>query len=622
MTHLSPGGTPVPPSFAAGLVLVAFSLLDSAAIGHPSAVEVIDALGASRSRAYAAKARLEAELPGLVRGPGRPSAPEEPAADTSAITAEVLDFVMRHPGCVHRGEARTRYSDRFRHFLLALCERERDRPLDELAAAAQVPISTLGGWLAGGLDEVGLEEAQNLAEVTDPVTEPRIAAVLNAWTSWSGDFVPFCTHVQRDLRVPFGRALIDSILHAEGVRIPRRRPGWHPDVEATRGSFETFFANAQWVGDGKQVTVEVAGEVFTVNLELMVDAATGAFTGASVRDEEDAVAVVEAFHDGVATTEEAPIAVLLDNKPSNHANAVVEGLGDTMKIRATAYRPENKAHVEGSFGLFSQVTPALRIESLDPQRVARDVVTLVVTTWARVMNHRPRADRGGKSRVQLQQDKPTEAQRQAAKEALAERVRKQDEARETRRARLDPVVRELLDEAFVRLGLSDPERHLRDAIARYPVDAIVNGVAVFEGKQKAGTLPPGVDVRYLLGIVRRVADEQEGRAIAEALFDRRVELRDKALRHLQDCRDAIEDEAPDALFWLRQLIDQALAAERSLDRYFWLRTAADLIEEQDEEDHRRLFLVAARRVHAAHAVPKRERNALTRRLATMVRPVT
>ena len=556
MSHLSLAGTLVPPSFAAGLVLTACSLLDSVDVVHPSAVDVVEALGASRSRAYAARARLEAALPGLVRRPGRPTAPEEPSADTSPITAEVLDFVMRHPGCVHRSEARSRYSDGFRRLVLELCERHRELTLDAIAAASQVPTSTLKAWLAGGADEVELEEEQNLAEVIDPLTEPRIAAVLAAWGSWKGDFVPFCAHVQRDLRIPFGRTLIASILEAEGVRIPRRRRGWTPDVEATRESFEIFFANAQWVGDGKQVTVEVAGEVFTVNLELMVDAASGAAVGASVRDEEDAAAVAEAFGDGVATTEEPPIAVLLDNKPSNHADEVVEALGETMKIRATPFRPENKAHVEGSFGLFSQVVPDLRIASLDPRQVAHDVVSLVATTWARTLNHRPRAGRNGKSRVQLQQEKPTEAERAAAREALAERVRKQEQAKETRRARLDPLVCELLDEAFERLALADPERHVRDAIARHPIDAIVDGVAVFEGKQKAGTLPPGVDARYLLGIVRRIAEEAETQAIAEALFDRRVALGDKALRHIEERRDQIEEEAPDPLFWLRELADQ------------------------------------------------------------------
>jgi hypothetical protein len=34
-----------------------------------------------------------------------------------------------------------------------------------------------------------------------------------------------------------------------------------------------------------------------------------------------------------------------------------------------------------------------------------------------------------------------------------------------------------------------PERHLRDAIAGYPRDAIVDAIAIFSGKRTAGALP-------------------------------------------------------------------------------------------------------------------------------------
>jgi hypothetical protein len=59
----------------------------------------------------------------------------------------------------------------------------------------------------------------------------------------------------------------------------------------------------------------------------------------------------------------------------------------------------------------------------------------------------------------------------------------------------------LLDDGFARLGLLDPERHFRDAIASYPRDAVVDAIAIFAGTRTAGTLPDGVDARYLLGII-------------------------------------------------------------------------------------------------------------------------
>jgi hypothetical protein len=67
---------------------------------------------------------------------------------------------------------------------------------------------------------------------------------------------------------------------------------------------------------------------------------------------------------------------------------------------------------------------------------------------------------------------------------------------------------------FERLELLDPERYIRLAIGRYPLDAIVDAIAIFEGKRLARTLPEGADARYLLGIVRNVAAKHEGEQIA------------------------------------------------------------------------------------------------------------
>ena len=56
-----------------------------------------------------------------------------------------------------------------------------------------------------------------------------------------------------------------------------------------------------------------------------------------------------------------------------------------------------------------------------------------------------------------------------------------------------------------------PEGHIRDAIACYPRDAI----AIFSGKRTAGTIPDGVDARYLLGIVRNLHHRHESEPITE-----------------------------------------------------------------------------------------------------------
>jgi hypothetical protein len=625
MAFLSPQGLAVAPSLAAGILLAALPLLEHLDLPRPTATAVADGLGVSRQRAYQIRDRVETVVTGLVGATGRPPDPEPPPiGDASHVTGAVLGYLMEHPGAAHRRRRRTRYSDGFRHFILELGARHNDLEVAQFATATQIPLGTLKDWLVGGrLDTDAPDEAPNLTAATDPVTEPRIASVIAAYQNWKGDFRGFCEHVQWHLRIPFGMALNRDILEAEGIRIPKRRRGRDSAKErALRGQFETFMAGAQWVGDGSPIDVWIAGVGHTFNLELVVDAATGAFVGASIRDTEDGIAVVEAFENGVTTTGAAPLALLLDNKASNHTDEVMDALGDTMKIRATVRRPQNKAHIEGGFGLFQQTAPPLRIDSLEPRNVARGLLEIVVETWARTLNHRPRADRDDQSRVDLYLgDDFTEEQRQAAHDALKARLVKQEKARQTRRARLDPVLGATLDEAFKQLGLDDSDGHFRAALATFPINAVVEGLAIFFAKSRAGTLPDGVDARYLVGIVKNVTDEAEGMAIAEALWEQRQRFRDRALSHLDAVRERLEDDAADTLDLIRRIADHATAAHRKFDRLFWGRALADVIADEDPSERRRLFLIAARRIHATHRLNYRDRQAIVRHLAALLQPI-
>lgn len=79
-------------------------------------------------------------------------------------------------------------------------------------------------------------------------------------------------------------------------------------------------------------------------------------------------------------------------------------------------------------------------------------------------------------------------------------------------------MRQRLDEAFECLDLEDPDRHLRYAIACWPLEAVVNEIAILVGKRAAGTLPMDADGRYLRGIVKNLAEEAEGWQVAQALL--------------------------------------------------------------------------------------------------------
>ena len=605
MSALSPGAL-------AGLLIAAIPHLNRLALPAPTATEAIAAAAASRTTAYKAKAAVEAFLPALLRPAGRPAGSKSmDAAVAHELRGKLLDFVFANPGCVSGDGARRRYSHGFCDFVLALAADRRDVSLVDFATVSRIPLGTLNGWVAGERPQV--DPPRNLTPVTGP-TIPKVETVINAFKAWDGDFKGLCRHVQRDWRVGLSRRHISDILEFEGVRNPKRR-GRPPDASALLGGFETFFPGAQWVGDGTQLDIELWGRRYLCNLELNVDAHSAAFVGASLRPTEDSEAVVEAFADSLANTGSPPIALLLDNKSSNHTDEVDEATSGTIRIRSRLYTPTDKPRVEGAFGLFKNGAPPLVITAETEGELAGEILAMVIATWFRAKNHEPRADRGGKSRVGMYQGAaPTDEEKAEARRALQARKRKNDKARETRRMRQDPITRAILNETFERLGLDDPEAVHRTAIASWPLDAILAGIAIWEGKKRRGTLPEGVDGRYLRGIVKNVADEAEVWEMGVALLDERLRARDRALRALVGERERLEEALgeQEPVQLLRRYVGRSMASDRRIDRLFWLRAAADVLLDVDESERRSLLRIAARHISTAHSVRKSERDAAIR----------
>ncbi|HJN76528.1 MAG TPA: transposase family protein [Myxococcota bacterium] len=616
----------------AALLLSAIPRLAALRLPRPTVDEVLRATGSSRSRAYELKGRLRKTLDHLVGAPGRPAKPApEPAPQR--LATQTLRHVFDHPGCVGGPPGRRRYSDGFRRFVVDLLGRDADAGLQEAADALAIPAGTLKDWMAGGARDVeadagaaspepdDTDDTDDTGRADDPLG-PRLQTVLSEWDRWQGSLTDFCDHLRLHLRIPWGRTLVSGILEAHGVRIRRRRPGRSPDEDALRGAFETFFPHAQWVGDGTVVPVEVDGRLHVLNVEMHVDASSGAFVGADVSPAEDGAAVVAAFEDAVAATGVPPLALLLDNKPSNHAGEVLEAVGETVVIPSTPFRAQNKAHVEGGFGLLKPTVAGLRLSGGSSGQLAASFLRALVVVWARTVNHRPRADRGGRSRAELQLDRPTPDDVERARLALAERLRRQRLARRTLAARQDPVVRAVLQAAFDRLGLDDPQGRLLTAVARFPLEAVVDAIGIFEGKARAGTLPEDVDARYLLGIARNVATERETLQIADALWDARVAAGDLVAKDLRRRRSQLDADVPDPDDRLAACVDRATDSDSRLDRIFWLRAAADIIEGRHPSTHRLLFRRAARRIAATHALPPRQRTDAVRILAQGLRPLS
>lgn len=609
------------------MLLLGRTIAQDCGLACESVGAIVAATGASKSRAYEVVADLVTALPTLVRAPGRPH--KEPPAvapeEAAQVTRAVLAYVMRHPGAVDRGAERQRYSDGFRRFVIELRGSHETLSVDAFAEAAEVPLGTLKEWLrtpsSASAPEASSASLEASRSNTSDAESLDVQTVLDAWARWNGGFVDFCEHVRRDLHVPYGRDLVRRILATHGQRRAARRAGRSPDEQALRGAFRTWFPGAQWIGDGMQVPVIIDNQRFVFNVELNVDAHTGAFVGGSVCETEDSEAVVEAFSSGTETTGAAPLALLLDNKPSNHTPEVAVALGDTIRIRATLERPQNKAHVEGAFGLFSQVLPPLVLDTnLAPRDLARGFLTIAVELWTRTTNHRPRRDHEGRSRVDLYADQPTAEQIEQAKRDLHEIAERQERARLTLEARRRPEVLELLDCHFERLGLADPERHFRITIAGHPRNAIVDGLAIFEGKRTANTLPDGADARYLLGIVKNVTAKTEGEIIAELLYRRRLEAREFFLAPLRAEREALRSE-PDVLVVLRTCVEKATEIPDGLERTFWLDVIVETLREHAPDESERLYLHAARLIEATFAITPRERHDAVRYVADKLVPL-
>jgi hypothetical protein len=604
----------------AGLLLAARVYLRRLGLDHPSTVDILAATGASRTRAYAQRAVILRELACMKATPGRPASAAAVSADTlAAITRRVLAFLMRHPGAVSSRGRRRSYSDAFRRFVLALHAEYRQLGSEAFARAVQIPAAALRAWQRRSPRAAAAVGPRGATAI--PRGDGPLAAVARAWQQWDGPFTRFCEHVQRDLGISWKRCTVATRLASLGLRQPQPRPARRVDARAPRGSFTTYFPGAQWVSDGSTVTMRLNAQRFRFNLQLVIDTASGAILGASVRDQEDSGAVVSAFRDAVATVGEAPLALLLDQRSCNRS-AEIEKLGrQTDIIYAGRGRPQSKAHVEGAFGLLSHVVPPLHIDASDPRELARQILVLIVQCWARTLNHRPRPRRGGLTRAVLYRERQPSAEvREAARSALRARAARAGSPRRRRGREPGPVFRDFVRHVLARLALPDVDRYVETVLGSYPPDVVLGSMAVYQGKAAAGTLPADVDARYLLGIARRIADNKEGVHIADALWRLRTEVRDHVYTELEARRQDTLRQADSPEGAVDALVDEALAAENDLEERYWLTAAAGAIQKEINQ-RASLYRRAARRVHASIRVPHQRQLAIVRALAALLIPL-
>lgn len=573
------------PALEAAVCLIAFRILRRLGLAAGvSSGEVSRRLDVARSYAYEQRDRLATFLErGLAEVAGNPGGEAARTLRLQEITIAVFEYRTTHPGCWIEG-GRTVYSDGVRALVLSLAEQHGDVEQADFAAACRIPLPTFKAWWT--------ERSASLTHGDSPPPQPPSTAVpsdegegvgagagftlemlriIREYESWNGTLEAFVTHLRDDLGLRYGRERVTQLLHLAAARKLSRKPPPPPPV---RGSTFRPPPGVQWTSDGKEVEVVVGGQTFVVTWQPMVDVGSAATVGEAVRPTEDSAGVIAAFHEGVATTGAPPRVLLLDNKAPNHSVPLRAALPDeTILMHSTLGRAENKAVIEGHFGLFAQDLGRhiAVIDTTTPEVIALSVAEAVTRAYATGRNHRPRR-KDGKSRYDLFRDGDRSPEKVAAAVEILRRMKERIDTRAAREAaRRDPRVQAQLEHACARFGFTD-DGDLLDRLRAFPLETVESAVAIYAAKQTAGSLPAGTGLRYFGGIVANVQHERELRAFEGEL----VQILESRGQILADYlrRQAASFAALDLAPHLGAVVDQILSVQAPAAQSFWRRCLA------------------------------------------------
>jgi hypothetical protein len=585
----------------ASVCLYALGVLERA--GLPAGVtkqQVVQRLGVSRSYAYDLVPKVEAALDHVLD-----RAPDDRAAAASAaerlalkVRNAVLEYRVEHPGAWVCG-GRTTYTKDLVAFILELATRSIGPSMTQadFADACGIPLPTLKDWLADAARQLALpfapapsppdapSESTPSPELEDPEPPPSSPAasdpadadtlglsadmlrIVAEYETWHGSLPAFVNHL-RSLGIRHGRERVTQILHLAAARKLLRRP---PPKPAARGSTYRPPPGVQWTSDGKQVDVTIDDQTFRVTWQPTVDVGSTATVGSVVRPEETTEGVRTSFAEGVTTTGKAAIAHLLDNKACNKSPALAQDLApDTFIMHSTVGRPENKAVIEGSFGLFAQALgPVIAtVDTSSPEAIALCVADAVTRAYAQGRNQHPRR-RDGRTPYELYRDADPSPEELAAATQRLLAIKKRIDEREAReQARLDPAVQALIEHACQRFGFFD-DGDIALSLRSLPLCTIQSAIAIYAAKQQAESLTTDAGIRYFAGIAFNVQHERELQ-----LFE--GELVDQLVRTGQIVNDHLERKASSfaSLDWAPRLIAivrELLTVTAPVAQVFWRR---------------------------------------------------
>lgn len=606
----------IPASIIGGVLLLARRLLPQWEAWPKTTAETVELAGASKSQSYAIFERLWGLLPRLF---GRQEQPRPIPVD---VLGPIHEYLLRHAGGAKIVGVRRDYNDEYRRFVLSLRdpgEIGAKMPIADFALAAHIPLGTIKEWLnAKGHGPVTVASGpEDGSETLDCIKNTHLSLIATLWLSWKGTFMAFCQMLKTEQRLPHGPTFIGDFLLAMGLRKRRRQT----PVEAawSGGTYRTLFPGFQWLGDGSDIAITWASERFVFNLEPFHDTAADATVGFDVSDSENEKTLGRAYFEGIKTTGSPPLCTTLDNKFCNHSPGAREVLPGTILLRATPGRGQAKAALEGAFGLFQQAMPELLVEGKTPREMAKSALSLILLAWFKGRNGKPRKRLGGRTPAQAYKDaKPTPEDIKEAMASIRELLQRQERARLTREARLDPVRIQLLTQGLADLEIPDPDQSLTLAFASFSREAIVRGLAVFSAKKKMGTLHSVDDHgRYLGGIIRQLHIQLELEYTSGSLLEQRIRLRDLTLEPLQRAAEQLRIQVPVSDL-PKAFVDRALSAHSEVEFRLWMREAGNALSELSGCQRELLYKPLTRRIAASFGTDRRRRADLIDRMAQAV----
>ena len=509
------------------LILIARYLVKALKVDPDAPLtEICGQLQANRTSVYEQAERILGCLQDLagVR-PGRPLASHsssDPQADLSSqrLTIQVLDFQIEHPGSVVPQNGRTYYAPVFQRFILSMHDQWQGS-LAAFAAASRVPLDTISDWIHRDRQGILPQQQVNQPQVNQPLPTPQNASQLvrdiaKEWRCWHGATRHFFRHAAEKFHISI--AQVERVLRLLGAISRRPRKPFR-----FRGETHALAPGNMLVTDGKHIDVLLASDQrLHFNWQAIVDQATGCDTAVVVNHEECAAGVAEAFKLSAYTALGGafPHALLHDGKPCYSEASLVQLIQETgcSMIKASPYKPENKAIIEGAFGLYEQRVGTIQLDDSSTQSLVRSAVQEIIRAYTSATNSVPRIELDGKSRLAVLSEFCPSLEQQQRDLAFLERL-KADHDRPPRRPP-DPSALVLLDTVFHRLNILDldPDCSLRRYLASFDSAAIRRAAAVVANKLARSDLDLRYVHRYLTKLVQSFHDEIDLERAADELL--------------------------------------------------------------------------------------------------------